>query len=309
MPISRHANTELDSKIIAIITYIGNDVGLLGPRFGIQAPDFSERLMKLDQLADFLNDTTGKNALPRTISKEVEEKILKDFSEILIIRDGKYAYTGPHIIDKHDAYETASYSQYCKGENLLLKANSKKQSINAGTFTKKEALAVGQHEIAITNAASIKPILGSYGAGPCIIIAAFNPSTKQALLAHVDAVTVLSSLTAHLSKISESGTILQVHLAGGDHSTKTQAAELITLIAKLGSMEIVSADIGNGMASKSLAIDSHTGEIFTSFTPEQLEADKDSVLRMQIVQTQTHKSPIGLIFEDITGGLVPTMKY
>ena len=300
MPISRHPNSNPGGQrsIIAIIAYTGNDVGSLGPRFGIQRPDFAETLMKLDQLADFLNDTTGKTANSiRTISMDLEQALVQDFSDVITTNDGKYLYTDPRIVDKESNYTTASYAVFAAREDALQRANNKGQNHIVGNFTSAEALAVMQREVSITNADSAKPILGSYGADPCIIVAAHNPSTNQTLLAHVDSLTDLKSLALNLNKISDNTPSLQIHLAGGDSSTCAQAAELIKMLEDMN-IKIVSASICNDAGSKSLAIDSRTGEIFTFFYPNQLDEGNDSELRMMLVKANIQKSPLTLIFED-----------
>lgn len=48
-----------------------------------------------------------------------------------------------------------------------------------------------QNEAGITNARSSHPIIGSFGAFPCVILSMYNPRIQTAALAHIDAVTNL----------------------------------------------------------------------------------------------------------------------
>lgn len=100
---------------------------------------------------------------------------------------------------------------------------------------------------------------------------------KKALLTHVDALTNLRSVKYHLRKFCENKDMkVQIHLAGGDHSTRNQAVKIVEFTNEFSNTEIISANIGKGGTLKSLAIDSRTGEVFTSFNPTQLAHGENS---------------------------------
>jgi len=241
-------------------------------------------------LAKFLNDATGIDGGDRIISEEVESGIRHDFSDVLAFDEGRYTYTGPKVFDKAGFFAGGSYDEgkklHLKQERLIREANSREQAAREGAFTTEESFSVLQHEITITDGGNPKPILGSFGAGPCVIIAAYNPVTNQAMLTHVDALTSLSSLDAYFDRLSPSPRAkLQVHLAGGDDSSKEQVTIILEKIYSLRDAEILSANLCCGHESKSLAIDSRTGEVFTVFHPKQLGKTEDHEFRMARVMS------------------------
>ena len=73
--ITRHENNCADSSILAILTYTGDDCGILGPRFQVHrgVKDLSSSFYEFsrDQLAIFLNDATGKTGNKASISIEL----------------------------------------------------------------------------------------------------------------------------------------------------------------------------------------------------------------------------------------------
>ncbi|MGC1853947.1 MAG: hypothetical protein WA659_01015 [Candidatus Aquirickettsiella sp.] len=262
------------------------------------------REMPCEQLADFLNETTNRdNNQLFNISEAVEKGILDDFSDLLKFEDNKYIYIGPKIADRNNFFPKSyheSIRAYTEQEDLLKGVNKKNQATVFGLFSLEESQAVLQHEVAITNSKSKKPILGSYGARPCVIVALYNPSTKEAVLAHIDALTTLFSLNQYFTKLSsnaENGDKIQVHLSGGDNSSKKKTTALIKEINDCNDTEIISANICNGNDSKSLAIDSRTGEIFTSFRPNQLQHAPDYRLRMELVSMQFSESALSESFD------------
>jgi hypothetical protein len=51
------------------------------------------------------------------------------------------------------------------------------------------AIEVSQKIYAITSAAAAKPILQTWGSGPCVVVIIYDPSSKIGMLAHIDALT------------------------------------------------------------------------------------------------------------------------
>ena len=87
-------------------------------------------------------------------------------------------------------------------------------------FKPEQTVFVIQKEYAITNANSDKHILGSAGAGPCIILALYDSKNKIAVLSHIDGSTV-DSISLLIKDISIQHTV--AHIAGGDSSSKKSA--------------------------------------------------------------------------------------
>lgn len=175
------------------------------------------------------------------------------------------------------------------------------QTQNPGFFTSNEARGVAQNELVIANADSQKPILGTFGAGPCVAIAVYNPTTHSAMLAHIDGLTNISSLNKYLEIIAkDSSQPLQVHLAGGTEESKKMCVEIINMLNKRGDNVIKSSKlIPLGGSGESLAIDARTGDIFTSFNPDQLDLGKDFDLKNKLLGLQINNRPINLVsYED-----------
>jgi hypothetical protein len=58
-------------------------IGVQGPRFAVQAQDYSMEEIAQDQLAEFLNEATGRNGSEREISEKLEKDIVSDFFSFL----------------------------------------------------------------------------------------------------------------------------------------------------------------------------------------------------------------------------------
>lgn len=302
MAVFRHENSYPNSPIKAVVAYIGDNCGNIGPHFMIQGKDGGLREMPRDQLEDFLNHTTGAVGDVRIISKELEAAVFADFSDVLEKSGRLYRYTGP--INAGSYKINNSYTAYHAGEGLISAANSLGVQEKSGNFTASESQGVSQHEVALTSADSKKPVLGTLGAGPCFIVAAYNKKTQQALLAHVDMLTDLDSLRLHLNNLGGNAQDkIQIHLLGGNDGTRVQASEIISIINDRGDAEIVSARICSSLNRESgeqLAIDARTGEVFTNFTPEQLDLGADFDFRNLTTRRSAalnNRRPLTLVYD------------
>ena len=141
------------------------------------------------------------------------------------------------------------------------------QTIN---FQPEQTTAVIQHEYAVSYANSRKPILGSYGAGSCVILALYESKLKKALLAHIDVVTDLKCLDNILSGFSSETTV--AHLIGGNTESLCPDFCLdIVEILEQHKIKIVNCDIvRNDYDPGSLAIDARNGNIYSPVDPYQL---------------------------------------
>lgn len=292
-------------NIIAIITDTGSDVGFMtGERFSIQKNSSSSpQDMPMQQIAEFLNlernkrKTKPKEAIP----EEVEKSLVKDLSDHLTEVEGQYVYIGPLNPNAKKYYGASSYVALTEAneerDNLINLANSNLQIENIGKFTPEEARGVAQRELVMANLDSQKPILGTFGAGPCVAIAVYNPTTHKAMLSHVDALTDLSSLRRYLDIIAQdSKEKLQVHLAGGQESSKEVCTKIIKMLNDRDDNTIKSSKlIPLGGSGESLAIDARTGEVFTSFNPNQLDLGTDFDSKNQLLGLQTSISPIKFV--------------
>lgn len=123
----------------------------------------------------------------------------------------------------------------------------------------------------MTEADSDRPILGSYGAGPCFILALYDEKNKISLLAHISAIASLDAITQQLNHLSINDTI--AHLTGGAQGSEQRSMEIIDLLKK-NRITVVSADIireNPATNPASLAIDTRTGKIYSPVLPDQLK--------------------------------------
>lgn len=250
--------------------------------------------MPAAQLAEFLNDTTGKDAeATRIISEEVENGLLSTFSDKIQMdnEQGKYQYIGAETVNGFSSSYQEVIKQHKEQQQLLDSVNNVGQTNQRGSFDKEQAQAVLQHEVAITTADSEKPILGTFGADQCIIVALYNAQLQSAALAHVDSLTDLSSLSKYFNQLSSEDTTIEVHLSGGQ-GNKDKATEVIDFVKNYPNADIKSAKVCNPEASQSLAIDSRSGKTFTWFSVNQLQYPEDYKSRLLSVGMQMGRSPL-----------------
>ncbi len=258
--------------------------------------------------------TTIASGVPAKELSQILSKIPKDQLELI-----KSALIGTDlelpVLDQYDI-EALQRKDARRIEDNTMFENVRKigQDSNLASFTSADAQGVLQREVAFTNADSAKPILGTTGAGPCVAIAIYNPETKTASLAHVDADTDLSSLGGMFHQLSkESDATLEVHLAGGLMESRNNVIELIRQIQYQKNIEIKSADIipESTTTTKSLAIDSRTGEIFTQVNLNQLDPGDDADMRKRILDMKLSmgmKTPLDLIYDGRKPEEQPTVK-
>jgi hypothetical protein len=145
-----------------------------------------------------------------------------------------------------------------------------------------------QGEGAITGAKSAHFQLATFAAATCVILAAWNPDTKIAGLAHVDVLTDLGSVRRLLYGVASGGGAhkTQVHLAGGEGSSKELQVALIKIIKQDPvTMELESADLGIS-GSDSLAISAENGKIATGVSRSQVDLGADVDRRLKLVEVR-----------------------
>src|SRR3990167_8508697 len=112
-------------------------------------------------------------------------------------------------------------------------------------------------------------IVGTWGAGPCIIVAFYNPETLTAGIAHIDALTNVSSLSKYIDIArDDTQSKLQIHLRGGDSSSRNKVIEVLDQLRKRDDVEIKSCAVMepsfSGLGAM-LAINAKTGETYANF--------------------------------------------
>ncbi|WP_265036684.1 hypothetical protein [Wolbachia endosymbiont (group A) of Anomoia purmunda] len=156
-------------------------------------------------------------------------------------------------------------------------------SVQHAQITVDNSFAINQGEVGITNGNSTKHILGTFGAGPCVIVTFYNPDTSEAALTHIDALTnvpqTISMIDYHLTKnVDEANFIINLSTGWLDNNS---TLELIRDV--LSSRE--NMEISKILESSSLAIDAKTGEIIQGITHHVLDLNGDYRKRMETRET------------------------
>lgn len=216
--------------------------------------------------------------LPENISKKLISALQGTCLEIPTLDESEKAVINREIQGKNEQFK------HLKSIQAPLRNT---QQIN---FTPHEAVTVVQHEYAIATFDSRQPVLGTFGAGPCVILALYDKENRRAMLAHIDSLTDLQSLSRTIQKFSSKNTI--AHLLGGDSSSQFMCIELLEVLRKLN-IEIENADLINHFnPSASLAIDSRTGAIYSPIHHSQLSKTNDLDSRLQMAGMGITTSPL-----------------
>src|SRR5262245_9702104 len=134
-----------------------------------------------------------------------------------------------------------------KGEIEIAEANKKRPRYESFPLTPDNTRGGLQHEYSVVTSGAKQNQLATYGAGPCVIIALWNPDAKKAGLAHVDSDTSNESVRGFVKQVvsgAKDGTKIKVHLAGGDSLSIDLQATLVKEIKSNPALELVSADLG-----------------------------------------------------------------
>lgn len=156
---------------------------------------------------------------------------------------------------------------------------------------------VGQAEILEVRGSDRQHILASFGAGPCVIIAAYSPSLGKVVMAHVDASTRLDNVKQQFDRRLDGASDIQLHFAGGDSSSRQQAGDLAEIFTNDNRYSVKSAEIVRSSGSASLAIDAKTGQVSAGVVPTQVDAGIDFDMRMKFVLFRQPNSPLNSVPE------------
>jgi len=122
---------------------------------------------------------------------------------------------------------------------------------------KSRSIGIIQREYGIINNNTSKNIIGTYGAGPCIILSMRNRLTNDTILAHIDSGT-LNPLKPFLKFSYENS---DVYIVGGNSTSKQLVNNILNLL-KQNKFEITFAHIIDDKNSNSFAINCITGDIY-----------------------------------------------
>ncbi|MBS3094875.1 hypothetical protein J4474_04370 [Candidatus Pacearchaeota archaeon] len=149
--------------------------------------------------------------------------------------------------------------------------NLKKAEKTLYTKNFEKVVEVSLREFAITSSLDSKPILATYGIGPCVSFSGWSPRHKIGFMTHYDARTRMAdsfgNLLSNLSEILQGeSTQFKVRIIGG--YAISESYNIISFLeSRLGSrkdlaMTLVEKDIfGDRVESKSVALDTKTGRV------------------------------------------------
>jgi hypothetical protein len=89
---------------------------------------------------------------------------------------------------------------------------------------------VFQREFAITNKNKEKTIIGTYGAGPCVIVCMRNRETTDTFLGHIDTANGVDSFEHNMDQFPRNDT--DVYIVGGDESSKYLVKRILQVFNK-----------------------------------------------------------------------------
>ena len=114
---------------------------------------------------------------------------------------------------------------------------------------------VGQGETGVLHEDSNKRYLESLGAGPCIIVTAYDSNNRTAAMTHIDGLTEENTT---LNRLFEATGSVEVRVFGGDSSSINQLVSIKKILEETGAT-VEEWDILN--TEKSIILDRETGEI------------------------------------------------
>jgi len=140
---------------------------------------------------------------------------------------------------------------------------------------------VSQGEIGVLREDSKKRFLETLGAGPCIIVTAYDPSNKTAAMTHIDGLTDEKTT---LNQLFGAAGIVEIRVFGGDSSSINQLVSIKKILEKAGAV-VQEWDILN--TEKSIILDRETGKIFdVQKGRERKGTSKQDVMAMQLRSLQ-----------------------
>lgn len=122
-----------------------------------------------------------------------------------------------------------------------------------------------------------KRYLETLGAGPCIIVTAYNPDKKIVAMSHIDALTDEKSTLTDMFRIAGKS---EIRVFGGDISSINQMVSIKQILSE-NNATVLDWDILN--SSKSIILDSETGEVFdVSKAKQRKDATKQDSMTMNL---------------------------
>lgn len=138
----------------------------------------------------------------------------------------------------------------------IIKGN---RNISSSFMDSSISVAILQREYGIVNNQTDKKIIYSYGAGPCVILCMHDITTQQAILAHIDSLTInpLDNFIAFLQADDN----CNVYIIGGDDSSKLLINRILKELKRYN-YKIKFAHVKDNNHKNSFGINCITGETY-----------------------------------------------
>jgi hypothetical protein len=164
-----------------------------------------------------------------------------------------------------------------------------------------ELTEVLQREFGITNGDDSKPILATYGLGPCVSMIGWSPKHKVGFLTHYDSMTKLSDSFSTLfyrisQQLEKKASEFDVRIVGGETNQSEQIIDFLKSrlnMRKDIKMRLIEEDTGGCMNPRSIALDTRTGETF-SYNPN-LNPYMRKITELDIMKLRI-ESPAKLVY-------------
>jgi hypothetical protein len=142
-----------------------------------------------------------------------------------------------------------------------------------GKIDAERSVGILQREYGIANKYTDKNIIGTFGAGPCIILCIRNKATTDTFLAHIDAMTfpVFTGESPIIFQSQFNPIDSDVYIVGGNNQTKDQVYNLLVDLKRLDYTSIQCAYIIDNFSLNNFAINSVTGEVYINTDIEPIK--------------------------------------
>ena len=138
-----------------------------------------------------------------------------------------------------------------------------------------EMAEVFQREFGVTRGDDSKPVLATYGLGPCVAMVGWSPKYKVGFLTHYDGLTELpGSFGSLLYRISQQlegeASEFDVRIVGGQTGQSEQIIDFLKSRSNIREdirMKLTEEETGGYTSNRSIALDTRTGEVF-SYDPK-----------------------------------------
>lgn len=164
-------------------------------------------------------------------------------------------------------------------------------------FPKALAFTIIQHEYGITTEKSRMPILGTWGAGPCVIAALYDTKNKIAAVAHLDSTWDVKSLENMIRNFERESTV--AHLYGGEQYSFDNCLDIIEVITNNGIKIENCALIEHSKGNASLAIDARNGRLYSHVKPSDLTPCENMGAKWEQLSKSVGRTPLRKAYDGL----------